>query len=107
MPSDPTESRNTIKYDPNHLLDTIIEHLELRNDAALSRVLGVEAPMISKIRHRRVPVGASFLIRIHEVTDISILELRALMGDQRKCFRIGYSKKDKELFRNGEHDSLP
>lgn len=107
MASDPTESRNTIKYDPNHLLDTIIEHLELRNDAALSRVLGVEAPMISKIRHRRVPVGASFLIRIHEVTDISILELRALMGDQRKCFRIGYSRKDKELFRNGEHDSLP
>jgi hypothetical protein len=104
MTSNPSEENNTIKYDPNNLLDTVISHLELRNDAALSRILGVEAPVISKIRHRRVPVGASLLIRIHEVTEISIQDLRALMGDQRKCFRIGYSKKDKELFRNGEHE---
>ncbi len=105
MKPKPSEENNTMTYDPNHLLDTVINHLELRSDAALSRVLGVEAPVISKIRHRRVPVGASFLIRVHEVTEISIQDLRALMGDQRKCFRIGYSKKDKDLFKNGEHES--
>lgn len=76
------------KYDPNHLLDSLIERLQLRNDAALSRALGVEPPVISKIRHRRLPVGASILIRMHEASDITINELRELMGDRREKFRI-------------------
>ena len=52
-------------YDPNRLLDTLIEKLRLKNDAALSRALEVAPPVISKIRHRRLPVGASLLIRMH------------------------------------------
>jgi hypothetical protein len=35
-----------------------------------------------------LPVGASLLIRMHEVTDLSIRELRELMGDRRKRMRI-------------------
>ena len=76
-------------YDPNNLLDAIIENLGLKNDAALSRALEVAPPVISKIRHRRLPVGASLLIRMHEVSELSITELRALMGDQRGKFRVG------------------
>ena len=75
-------------YNPNHLLDILIERLNLKNDAALSRALEVAPPVISKIRHRRLPVGASLLIRMHEVTDLSIAELRSLMGDRRNKFRI-------------------
>ena len=75
-------------YDPNHLLDCLIAKLNLKNDAALSRALEVAAPVISKIRHRRLPVGASMLIRMHEISDISIAELRELMGDRREKFRI-------------------
>lgn len=75
-------------YDPNHLLDSLIEKLRLKNDAALSRALEVAPPVISKIRHRRLPVGASLLIRMHEVSDLSIKELRSLMGDRRDKFRI-------------------
>src|SRR5690606_8791408 len=77
-----------INYDPNHLLDSLIEKLHLKNDAALSRALEVAPPVISKIRHRRLPVGASLLIRMHEVSDLSIRELRVLMGDRRDKFRI-------------------
>ena len=77
-----------IDYDPNNLLDTLIKHLHLKNDAALSRALEVAPPVISKIRHRRLPVGASLLIRMHEISDISIKELRELMGDRRAKFRI-------------------
>ena len=62
--------------------------LNLKNDAALSRALEVRPPVISKIRHRTLPVGASLLIRMHEVTDLSIRELRELMGDRRKRLRI-------------------
>jgi hypothetical protein len=75
-------------YDPNRLLDTVIEKLSLKNDAALSRALEIAPPIISKIRHRRVPVGASMLIRMHEVSELSIRELRELMGDHRAKFGI-------------------
>lgn len=75
-------------YDPDRLLDTLIEKLSLKNDAALSRALEVAPPALSKIRHRRLPVGASILIRMHEVSNLSIHELRELMGDRRGKFRI-------------------
>jgi plasmid maintenance system antidote protein VapI len=77
-----------VNYNPDNLLASIIGKLNLKNDAALSRALEVAPPVISKIRHRRLPVGASLLIRMHEVTDLSIQELRALMGDRRNKFRI-------------------
>jgi len=76
------------QYDPDNLLASLIGKLNLKNDAALSRALEVAPPVISKIRHRRLPVGASLLIRMHEVTDLSIKELRTLMGDRRNKFRI-------------------
>src|SRR6478672_1757525 len=75
-------------YDPNHLLDSMLEKLKLKNDAALSRALEVAPPVISKIRHRRLPVGASMLIRMHEVSNLSVKDLRILMGDRRDKFRI-------------------
>ena len=37
---------------PNKLLDTLIERLNLKNDADLCRLLEVQPPIISKIRTR-------------------------------------------------------
>jgi hypothetical protein len=76
------------RYDPDRLLASLTENLSLKNDAALSRALEVSAPVISKIRHRRLPVSASLLIRMHEVSKLSIRDLRLLMGDRRNKFRI-------------------
>ena len=87
-------------YDPNNLLDSLIDTLRLRNDAALARVLEVAPPVISKIRHRKLPIGASILIRMHEVTELSIKDLRILMGDRRQKFRISteqFKPKKEEL----------
>jgi hypothetical protein len=67
------------EYDPNRVLDAIINKLKLKNDAALSRVLEVAPPVISKIRHNTLPIGATILLRMHEESDFSISELRALM----------------------------
>jgi hypothetical protein len=75
-------------YDPNRLLDALIKKLELKNDAALARSLDIAPPLLSKIRHRRLPVGASLLIRMYEASDLSIKELRAIMGDRRTKVRI-------------------
>ena len=85
---DSSRLSDQLAYDPNNLLDTLIDKLHLKNDAALSRALEVAPPVISQIRHRRLPVGASLLIRMHEVSDLSIRELRTLMGDRREKFRI-------------------
>ena len=70
-----THTSKPEKYDPN-------------NDAALSRALEVAPPVISKIRHGRLPVGASLLIRMQEISNMSIRELREMMGDRRNKFRI-------------------
>ena len=69
-----------LQYNPNRLLDTLIENLRLKNDAALSRALEVAPPVISKIRHNTLPIGATILIRMHEISDFSIRELRELMA---------------------------
>ncbi|MFC3108080.1 hypothetical protein ACFQAT_18955 [Undibacterium arcticum] len=77
-----------VDYDPSHLLESLIKKLNLKNDAALSRALEVAPPVISKIRHGKLSVGASILIRMQEVSDLSIKELRELMGDRRGKFRM-------------------
>lgn len=75
------------KENSNRLLDAVMTKLNLRNDAALSRTLEVAPPVISKIRHGHLPVGASMLIRMHEETGYSIRELRDLLGHGSEKFR--------------------
>lgn len=76
------------RYDPVNLLDALIAMLGLRSDAALSRILEVAPPVISKMRHRILPVGADMLIRMHEESGLSIRDLRRLMGDTRERFGV-------------------
>lgn len=84
----PNHSNDLMAYNPNRLLDTLIKNFHLKNDAQLCRMLEVPPPLISKIRHHRLPVGASLLIRMHEVTELSIRDLRFLMGDRRSKFCV-------------------
>lgn len=89
---------NPLGYDPNRLLDELIKQLNLKNDAALARALEVAPPIISKIRHRTMPVGASILIRMTEISGLDIMQLRVIMGDRRGKFRISdkqFKPKDK------------
>jgi hypothetical protein len=64
----------------NKLLDAVLNKLNLKNDAALSRRLAVAPPVISKIRHGRLPVGPSMLISIHEASEYSIAELKNFLN---------------------------
>jgi hypothetical protein len=80
---------HTVRYDPADLLDAVQERLLLNNDAQLARLLDVQPPLISKIRNRHLPVGAAFLIRLHEASGLSIVDMRRLMGDRRGRFQIG------------------
>ena len=79
---------HSIQAAPSNLLDALIEHLGLKNDAGLSRALEMSPPMISKLRSKTLPVSATVLVRMHDVTGLGIRELRALMGDNRRRFGI-------------------
>lgn len=87
-PNSPAQP-NPVDYNPDNLLNALIERLELKNDAALARLLEIAPPLLSKIRHRRLPVGAALLIRMHEVSGLPVRELRNLMGDRRQKYRVG------------------
>lgn len=61
----------------NALLDLAADILKCKNDAALCRALDVAPPVASKIRHARLPVGASLVIKLHEATGMAVREIKA------------------------------
>jgi hypothetical protein len=71
---------NDPNYNPNRLLDELLSRLRLKNDAALSRALAVTPSVLSKVRHRRLAIAAELIIQIHDVTMLSIDDIRLLMG---------------------------
>lgn len=70
-------------YSPARLLDAVILDTQLANDSALARMLKVDPPLISKVRHRRLSLNDALLQRIHEVTGMSFATLWAVMGERR------------------------
>lgn len=85
----PTEK----KYDPNNLIDAVTARLALKNDAAVARALKVETPIIEKLRNNRLPLGGYLLMRLREVTGMSVTDLQELMGDRRRKFRMNVGPK--------------
>lgn len=63
----------------NALLDLVAEKIgpHGRYDAGLARALEVAPPVISKIRHGRLPVAAGMVLRIHLLTDMPIREIKS------------------------------
>lgn len=64
----------------NDLMDKLILSMSLKNDAGLARVLEVAPPVISKIRHGHLPVGATLLISAHEESGLSIKSMKAILN---------------------------
>ncbi len=50
----------------------------LKNDAALSRALGIAPTVISKLKSGALTIGDSLLIKIHDTFDMPINAIRAL-----------------------------
>ena len=87
------EKISGFEYNPGILLDTLCVLLKLKTDGELAKTLDVAPSILSKIRCRRIPVGAIVLIRMHEVSGLTIAELRWLMGERRQKFRLDYRSK--------------
>ena len=77
-------------YNPNRLLDALLQRLRLRNDNALSRRLNVARSVLRRIREGHLPVCASLLLWMEEASGISVDELRSLLGDRRARLRPAY-----------------
>jgi transcriptional regulator with XRE-family HTH domain len=80
----PTESG----YQPGKLFDAMLHSLGARSDAELARLLHISPTAISKIRHGRMAVSSTLLINMHEVSRLEIRDLKALMGERRRQFRL-------------------
>ncbi len=78
----------THPYNPNMLFDVLLETFGLENDEALGNVLHIGAPLIRRIRCGQAPVDPLLLLRMNELSGISVRELRRLMGDRRADWRL-------------------
>ena len=63
----------------NEVLDFVVARFHLKNDAALSHLLQIAPPVISKSRHKLLPIGPAMLVRILELTDLHISELHRII----------------------------
>lgn len=72
--------RERYRYEQSRLLDELIRRNELKNDAALCRILQITPSVLSKIRHGRARLSGDVMIRMHEAFEIPISELRQLMA---------------------------
>ena len=82
MKKNSTFDLQSISYTPDIFIELLIKTMVLKNDAALSRRLEVAPPVISKIRHSQLPIGASLILRAHEESGLSIRTLKAAAGLQ-------------------------
>lgn len=62
------------------LLDFLVKKNKLKNDAALSRALGVRPSVLSKIRARTMGVSGDVKITIYKKTGMSIEDIEKLLG---------------------------
>lgn len=81
-------------YKPESLLDGLSNFLHLRNDAQLARALGVGAPVICKIRKRTHAITHRLLIHMHDLTGLSLDDIRAMGGIPTS--NLAQKKKDEE-----------
>jgi plasmid maintenance system antidote protein VapI len=58
------------------LIDYLLNRLELRSDAALSRAIGLPHPIVSRLRHGKCTVSAGILLKLHDTTGLPVEELR-------------------------------
>ncbi|WP_194722231.1 hypothetical protein [Noviherbaspirillum malthae] len=78
------------KYDPNRLLNALMERLGIAGDKELSQRLNVSAKVLQKIRTGELTISASMLLWMAECAQTTIEDLRSILGDRRKKLRLSY-----------------
>lgn len=71
------------KPNMNPILDRIIAEKRLKNDAALSRLLETPPPVISKLRHNKLPIGPATILTLVELGGIPLEDIRTVVPRKR------------------------
>jgi hypothetical protein len=79
-------TKNYPAYSPSDLIDHLKALYNLKNDLSFSKTFGFSPAHISKLRHKKTIVSPHFLLRIHDISQISISDLKKMMKDNRKFF---------------------
>lgn len=66
------------KHLPHALLDALIDARDLKNDAALSSMLGFKPSVVSKVRNKKVPVSDEFRMRVMRRMNWSLQKVDSL-----------------------------
>lgn len=67
-------------YSPNVLLNRVMEMIGVEKDAELADRIDIRADEISKVRCKRMSIGDSMLLKLHDLTGLPAKELRRWMG---------------------------
>jgi hypothetical protein len=90
----------TDQYIPGRLLDAVADMIGVTPGIALARALGITSAELSRVRHSRHSVGASVLLRLHEVSGLSTILLRQIAQDRRHRYRpSGFKTEDPQTIR--------
>lgn len=68
---------------PEKLLDHVADVHNIKNDAALARLLHLWPPTVSRIRNHKLEIGAALMLRIHELPAmlcIPFRDMRLMVG---------------------------
>ena len=72
------KSKALIDYQPNALIDHLITRFNIRTDAALAKMMELQPPTISKMRHGKMSLTPSFILKVHDTFDIPIKEIKQI-----------------------------
>jgi hypothetical protein len=76
------------QYDPNRLLDALLDRLDLSSDQALAQHLHISFKTLDKIRSGALQLSATLLLHMAERAATNMEELRSIVGDRRKKLRM-------------------
>ena len=62
----------------NALIDHLLERFNLGTDAALARMMELQPPVISKMRHGKMSLTPNFILKVHDTFDIPIKEIKKI-----------------------------
>lgn len=60
----------------NGFLDYLKDKYKFTSDRSLAHALGVSAPCVCKWRKGTLPFGAAMILRVHDMTGMSIKEIK-------------------------------
>jgi plasmid maintenance system antidote protein VapI len=62
----------------NALIDYLLKRFTLGTDAELARMMELQPPTISKMRHGKMSLTPSFILKVHDTFDIPVKEIKQI-----------------------------